>query len=176
MTKIEALRKTVYNLENDILPYEWSDFESCNCGVVAKTLLNGEGVQKNGYLDSEIRNEDLTPFCEYAYCITSNMSLPKVFQLLKDAGFTIKELVELENLSNPKISNSIGDKLFPHGVKDLLISYYRNEKSYLIAYLRAWIAILETELSPAVKETIRYVAVPETVADQVKIMLVDAGN
>lgn len=176
MTKIEALRKTVYNLENDILHYQWDNFETCNCGVVAKTLLNDEGIGKNGYFDSEIRNKNLTPFCEYAFCITSNMPLPKVFQLLKDAGFTIKELIELENLSNPKISNIIGGKLYPHEAKDLLVSYYRDQKLYLIAYLRAWIAILETELPPAVKETIRYVAVPETVTDQCTIMLVDAGN
>lgn len=173
MTKIEALEKTIFNLENDLTEYNWTESDHCNCGVVAKTLLNGELPNNCGFFQSSLRAENVAGFSQYAYCMTSDMPLPRVFHLLKEAGFVWDELKELEDLSNKQICER-GGIWFPVDFNGRTINRYRESKEYLLSYLRAWVEILKEQIPVQEKEpkperikTV-YVSVPETIKEQSK--------
>ncbi len=159
MTKIEALKKTIYNLENDVFPYKWTDYNNCNCGVVARTIMNGTEPGCAGFHQSPSINHSLCSFSGYAYCMTTNLPLPKVFQELKDTGFTHNELMELEDLRNPIILNKLGWETFKIYDRNLpKAPNARDSKESLIVYIKAWVEILQED-QPPVKEIIKYVAV-----------------
>jgi hypothetical protein len=135
MNKIEALQKTIYNLENDVYEYNWTNCNSCNCGVLARTLLNGKNVFESGFDDSPITKSDFEAFSEEAFCMTTNLPLPEVFAVLKQTGFTFKEVDELENLSNEKIRNNLG--------WEINSKLNRSEKTSVILYLKEWVKMLQ---------------------------------
>ena len=176
MNKLTAIEQTIYNLENDVYRYSWSDVESCNCGILAKTLLGGDGVIKNGFHESPI-GKGVGCFSRRAHCISTNLPLPTVFQKLKDSGFTHKELCDLEFLSdraiakkaNIEVGEWIGEQEAAHG--------QFAHKQYLIRYLKAWAELLrEQQPSPIpspqeVKQVIKYVGVPESLMEQTKELI-----
>lgn len=176
MTKIEALRKTIYNLENDLYNYNWCSIDQCNCGLVAMTLLGGKLPTDNGYGNSPKRHPSLNHWSGASYCMTTNLSLPKVFQALKDAGFTHKELVNLEYYGDKRVAEKLGFKIeyrsngHPFGYNHVQL----DNKETAIKYMKAWLEILEADqLPPAIKETIRYVAVPEIISEQAIMIITD---
>jgi hypothetical protein len=184
MNKIEALKATIINLEDNKTEYDWSTCNHCNCGVVAKTLLNGKLPYEAGLLNSPLSGEvGSGAFSREALCLTTNLPLPLVFQKLKDAGFTHLELQELEWLGNEIILNKIGEKkLILNGISFIKDSKYSNKKT-LIKYLKAWVEILEEEQTktqnklPEIKEVVKprerisYVAVPETITQDMKLVM-----
>lgn len=121
MKKIEALKKTIYNLENGIYKYKWMDMNNCSCGVVAKTILEDE-PKKNGVLDIYKKlGKSVSGFAgcyEQAieYCATTGLELPRVFMALKETGFTFGELKILED---------------------------HDDYQSFLSYLKAWVEILE---------------------------------
>lgn len=166
MTKIEALEKTIYNLENDVYEYLWTNPNSCNCGVLAHTIV-GELPSRTGYFDA---NSGLTgSFSRRAKYMNTGLPMPLVFQSLKDTGFTHQELEELEFLGNPKIAERCGFKPEYHG--EVMIAHgHFSKKPSVISYLKAWVEILKEEevkieVKPEIKEIIRYVAVSETIKE-----------
>lgn len=143
MEKITALEKTIYNLENDVYKYGWYGCNTCNCGVLAKTLLGGRDVEQCGFNQSpSIGNWGA--FSKHALCLTTNLPLPEIFQILKDTGFTHQELFDLEFLGNPKIAEACGFKLDAFGYGFAASSHYERKNS-LIKYLKAWVKILKEE-------------------------------
>lgn len=132
MTKIEALEKTIYNLENDVYEYNWSHYEQCNCGVLAASIIGDGDVRKYG-IGSSPAIRGLGASGEY-YCMTTDLPLPKVFQSVKDCGFTYQEMIDLEVFSNDKIRDAGG----------LFYGEYKKKES-LIKYLKAWVEILKEE-------------------------------
>ena len=121
MTKIEALEKTIYNLENDVYEYNWWDNDTCNCGVLVRTILNGEKPNSCGMFDV---TETAAGFGGMVIktletCSQTGIPLPKVYQALKDCGFTGNELDKLEDCSY--------------------------DKNGVIKYLKAWVEILKEE-------------------------------
>lgn len=143
MNKIETLKATIVNLEEGKLQYYWSSSDSCNCGVVARTLLNLESVFTNGYKYDN--NKSPGVFARDAYCITTNIAIPKVFQLLKDAGFNHQELIELEYLSNKAILIRIGKEATDYGEYMAMKGLEYQKKEVVISYIKAWVEILEEE-------------------------------
>lgn len=134
MEKTEALEKTIYNLENDVYEYSWTDCNNCNCGVLARTITGAHDLASVGLLDSPITNNKYLAFCEEAFCMTTNLPLPLVFQSFKDTGFSFEELDGLENLNNETILHRVG------------VTYLRHSnKSNLIKYIKAWVEILGEE-------------------------------
>lgn len=172
MKKIEAIEKTIYNLENNVYPYRWTDYESCNCGLLAKTILGGKSLRVAGFNQSPVSDKSLSPFCVEAFCITTNLPLPEVFQSLKDAGFSITELLHLENLSDPLIC-SLAELEISGGVFGRPVCILRSTKEAVIRYLKAWLEILKRdepkEVQPKVK--IRYVSVPSSITEQTKELI-----
>jgi hypothetical protein len=169
MNKIEALEKTIYNLENNLVEYNWTESNSCNCGVLARTVIDGKSIWEMGYGEAIPAKVDVSAFSKRAYCMTTNMPLPKVFKALVDAGFLWEELKELEQLENKKILRRIGAEELRRDIKENLVSY-----------LKAWVEILKEEQpivetqpteEPKVKEIIRYVSVPQTITEQSKELI-----
>jgi hypothetical protein len=164
MTKIEALEKTIYNLENDVYEYDWTDCDKCNCGVVARTVLDGELPTKNGLDDFPvcIDDEDYEfPFASNGKCMITDMPLPKVFRLLKESGFEYEELKSLEFLTDKSVLLRMKSKA----------DY--DEKDDLIAYLKAWVEILKEQevKTPKVERIYIPVIVPETILKDKEIVL-----
>jgi hypothetical protein len=180
MNKIEALEKTIYNLENDVYEYKWDESDKCNCGVLAKTLLGGKTAQECGYHQSP-KLGDYGVFSRNAYCMTTDLPLPTVFNVLKDTGFTHEDLMNLEYFGNEKIALKLGKEIsyrdgHPFGYK----SDTFNDKKLLIKYLKAWVEILKEEQpiietppteEPKIKEIIRYVSVPQSITEQSKELI-----
>lgn len=173
MTKIEALEKTIYNLENNVYEYNWDSYESCNCGVLAHSIIGSNSLYDTGYRNS--------PSCmgfgasSEFHCLTTNLPLPEVFQAVKDAGFTFEEMLHLEVLNNVKI--------LVHPGLDRWSLDYKN-KTDVIKYLKAWVEVLKEESvvipevkeptpEPKAKEIIRYVSVPESITQQSKELLLN---
>lgn len=148
MTKIEALEKTIYNLENDVYEYNWWDMDKCNCGVLARTVLGGEVPLSCGLTDV---SKDGCGFGGIAIetfeaCKKTGIPLPKVFEALRDCGFNGKELDKLEDCGETK--------------------------GEVITYLRKWVNALKKKEGVKNKqpkpERIKtvYVSVPETIKEQ----------
>lgn len=173
MNKIEALEKTIYNLENNVYEYDWETSNTCNCGVLARTLLDGKLATDCGLLESPTYGRG-GPFSAHAACITTNLELPLVFRVLKDAGFTHEELVSLEYLADATICGRLG--MVVRFDSNCSFSPAFDNKEDLIKYLKVWVEILEAEQPPIKsqqvpeqKEKIRYVSVPETISKEVAL-------
>lgn len=191
MNKLEAIKQTIYNLENDVYEYNWTNADTCNCGVVARTIMGGVRANEAGFSNTPSIDHDLTCFAGWGHCLTTNLPLPRVFQELKDAGFSHQDLIELENLSNKKVATAIGISPYEFPEKKYWLSSERTNKSWLIKYLKAWAEILEqdgqaTEAKPIEppkpevivkeKKVTVYVAVSEFIKGEVKAHEVEALN
>lgn len=180
MNKLEALEKTLYNMLNDIYEYSWIDVNKCNCGILARTLLGGKSATSCGFCDSP-KQGAVGHFSANALCMTTNLPLPKVFQVLKDAGFTHEDLINLEYYGNEKIAEKLGYKIEyrPSGGPFGYTTVELDDKEVFIKYLEAWIEILKEEESakaitppiPEVKERIKYIPVPESLSQQARTAL-----
>lgn len=149
MNKIEALEKTIFDLEHNVYPYAWGNCNNCNCGLLARTLLNGEGAMENGLLfngpgegfSGVVKNA-------FAYCSNTGIELPKVFKVLHEAGFTTYELKRLE------------DATFH---KDELIKYYKE----WVAILKPMEEVQPPLPEPQVKEKKVYVTISECLREEI---------
>ena len=149
MNKIEALKKTIYNLENNTYLYSWHNSDTCNCGILAKTVLNtgkDETLWNYGIANvPSCTNDRFAAFSKKAHCMTTGIKLPKVFQALKDAGFTFEDVNELEQCTNLEVLTRMGrkeDRRY-HSEKGYYYNPNKSSKWYLIEYLSAWVEILE---------------------------------
>lgn len=188
MNKIEALKKTIYNLENDVYDYRWHDADSCNCGILARTILGGKTARQCGLNDSPLRANH-GGFGRFAYCMVSDLPIPEVFQALKDTGFSYQEIVELEMLGNMEILNRIqAGSYFNEDQQIYVINNLKySDKETVIKYLKAWVEILEEkdidtgakietpEPKPEKKKVV-YVVVDSPVRDLVKQILEKESN
>lgn len=132
MNKIEALKKTIYNLENDVYEYNWDKFESCNCGILAKSIIGGKDLDGCGYRNSpSLYGSGASAMF---HCLATGLPLPEVYQAVKDAGFTFREMRHLEVMTDEEILKKAGMSI---------LSRLFFDKAHLIAYLKAWVSILE---------------------------------
>lgn len=143
MNKLEALKQTIVNVESGKYEYDWYNADSCNCGVVARTLCGDKSPSSCGYYQSPLIG-GLGVFSRKAFCLTTNLPLPLVFQSLKDAGFTHEDTGELERLANEKIAYRLGWELIKIDDGGKIYPLYANKEN-LIAYLREWVKILEEQ-------------------------------
>lgn len=175
MTKLDVLKATVYNLENDVYAYSWSDSDSCNCGILARTIMNGATPIKEGGLWDRItkRNEHCLSFIlgsprgfsgaveqSIQMCHITRLPYPRVIKALLDYDFTVEELKALEFFGTVSKTEkrwfnmedrTRGEKII--GSKLNLEGMVRNDKQDVIKYLKAWIEVLEEkEMANAVVE------------------------
>lgn len=159
--KIAALRMALEALEYGV-HYEHGQYGSCNCGIVACALTNMTASD----IDSAFQNNPMYIYeldnysSKYFYLVVESCSVTGtpinvIIKKLKENGFTVQDLKELELLSNENYG----------GCKD---NPRMDDRDALVQYLEHWIAALEKSQQPLYEDTTRELAVfpVEEKADQ----------
>lgn len=130
--KIQILRNTATRLAGN-LHYAWGHMGSCNCGhlvqevtELSKAEIHAYAMQRYGDWSTQVRE----------YCPSSGLPIDWIIEQLLAAGFTTRELHELEYLENDQVL-----KFLPGGKRWLA----RNKREDVVAYLQAWADKLEIE-------------------------------
>lgn len=178
MNKIEALKKTLGELNDPEGHYEWHEVQSCNCGRLAQcvTGLNNHEL----YLKTRGVNEwsfAIQGKMEFEMCKVTGMPINEIFKALYSAGFTGKDIMNLEYLRAKDVCKKLGWKhqnekdTHDENLNRVPGNRYQGDKENVIAYITAWIEILKEEETPTVsiqekkepkeevKEVIEYVPV-----------------
>tara|TARA_B100000212_G_C27358047_1_gene526790 strand:- start:1264 stop:1716 length:453 start_codon:yes stop_codon:yes gene_type:complete len=129
----EALRLTAKRIAGGS-DYRWTHMGSCNCGHLAQTVtfrsseyLHKIALQKAGDWSEQIRD----------YCSISGYPLDFVISSLLNLGATLKELHDLERLSNPKILKKIPIE------KRRSLNY--RSRDDVVLYMETWANLLSEE-------------------------------
>lgn len=131
---IQALRNTAKRINQIKGAYNWKHLGTCNCGNLVQELtgqnakqIHLEGIKKHGDWEMLV----------YLYNEESTYQIDQTIKSLLDLGFTLEDIVQLENLSNQEIINNIS--FLKQNLK-------RDNKQDVILYLETWANMLEEEL------------------------------
>jgi hypothetical protein len=120
--------------------YEWNDRTRCNCGIVARQVLEASPDRLGQLLppiyDKGVFRPTWADMTE-CYCPDSGLARNEVFRALLAAGLRREDFVHLEQLSHPGILALME----PH--RRTTRPVCRSRKSDVIAYLRAWATGIE---------------------------------
>jgi len=139
---IEKLREAAANIEN-AGDYNWGHIGRCNCGHLVQCMTDFSAkeifamAQKN-YVDewTEFAND---------YCPNDGASVDQLMDVLIAHGFELKDIHQLEYLSNPQVLKAI-----PGSPASLEKGKPRNAA----LYMRTWAALLELELKEQASHTV----------------------
>jgi len=148
---IDALRITAARLESGA-KYLWSHAGHCNCGHLVQTLTGLSGA----HIYHRARSQQLDEWSEYAndYCPMSGQPVDQFIDTLLEFGLSREDISRLEYLSDREIL-----KRLEGGFRFLA----RNERMDVVAYLRAWADLLESQL-PAASERATAAQAPQAPA------------
>ena len=131
---IEKLREAASNIESGER-YNWGNPARCNCGHLAQcmTTFSSEEIFQNA------RMQQLDEWTEFAndYCPASGAPMDSIMDLMFDAGLELKDIHQLEYLSNPEVLHAI-----PGGPRRL----EKGNKQHVALYMRTWASLMELEL------------------------------
>lgn len=131
---ISKLRETAQNIESGAT-YSWGHVGKCNCGhlVQAITPMDSKDIY------TKAQRQRLDEWSEFAndYCPSSGMPVDSIIDTLLDAGLEIKDITDLEYLTNKKIL-----KALPGGFRYL----QKGDRNDAVLYLKTWAGVLETEM------------------------------
>lgn len=96
---IDALRQTAQRLDEGAY-YEWGHMARCNCGHLVQTVTNMTASEIARSVDHQ-----LDEWSEYAndYCEGTGHKVDDLFLALNEIGFGYRDVVCLENLSDPHV-------------------------------------------------------------------------
>ncbi len=120
--------------------YEWNDRTRCNCGIVARQILQASPSRLRELLPPIYESGVFRPTWRSmteAYCTDTGLSRHEVFRQLLAAGLHVADFSHLEELFHPEIVKRLG----PFRCVTAPVS--RSRKSDVVAYLRAWAAGIE---------------------------------
>jgi hypothetical protein len=128
-TLITALRTTADRLA-DGARYEWGHMGRCNCGQLVQTVTNltdHEIVQSVDFA--------LDEWSEHAqdYCQGTGHKVDALFLTLQQMGFGYQDVIHLENLSDQRVLNRLGERCYLH----------RNRREDAVLYMRTLADLLE---------------------------------
>jgi len=117
------------------LGYDWNDRSRCNCGIVARQVMQTSAPKLKKLLPPIYEDGTFYPTWSSMadkYCSETGLSKNEVFRGLFSAGLKYSDFAHLEELSHPEIL----ERIIPHrtGKKPIC----RSNKSDVILYLRAW--------------------------------------
>ncbi len=135
MKKSEYLRKAATQITDYPSSYNWAFASTCNCGILTQVVM--------GISATTLREEYTAPYVanwtslirqfelgDDSVCVVSGMKVEKMLNTLEEAGFTMRELEDLEYLANPAYTK--GD-------------YCYHDRQDVIAYLSKWAETLESK-------------------------------
>jgi len=166
---ITALRIAANALENNTFHYNWKRMEQCNCGVVACALLGLSATELDEHL------EEISPPFQVNWAMMAGMMCPVtgvatdvIFGKLQQCGMTALDIVQLEELSNPRVlarcdfgsrRKTTGKLWWKKTTEEpILVSY--DYKQHVILYLRAWADLLTEETADDAPERVHTSATP----------------
>jgi hypothetical protein len=115
--------------------YEWNDRTRCNCGVVARQVMQTTATQLKRLLPPIYENGVFRPTWSSmtaAYCPATGLTRHEVFSRLLSAGLQPSDFSHLEELADPEILA----RMAPHRQEKGPVA--KSRKSDVIAYLRSW--------------------------------------
>lgn len=134
---IKALRNTVKQLEHSN-QYQWGHMGSCNCGFLAQEIsklskdqIHSRAMQKYGDWSEQLND----------YCPTSGMLMDDLITQMLNFGLDTDDLKHLEKLSDTKVLRRL-----PTNHRYLS----QNKKSDVIKYIKAWVDLLEEQLTDSI--------------------------
>lgn len=138
-TLIDALRQTADRLDAGAV-YEWGHMGRCNCGHLVQTVTRLTDTEIVESIDHQ-----LTEWTEHAesFCAGTSYKVDDLFHALDRIGFSHRDVIALENLSDPKVLRRLPDErryLSRNSVPDVSV------------YMRTMAELLEeesAELTPA---------------------------
>lgn len=100
-----ALRETANRLHRGA-KYEWGHMARCNCGHLVQTLTDMTAYEIAQSVDFQ-----LDEWSEYAqdYCEGTGHKVEDLFTMLQTVGFNRQDVIHLENLSDKRILNRLGN-------------------------------------------------------------------
>jgi len=134
---VAALRTTAARLDAGAA-YQWGHHGQCNCGHLVQTVCRldkrviHEWALEGGGDWEQLAND---------YCATSGHHIDDVITSLLAVGLDRDDLGHLEKVDDPRVlaRMRLAGAAYPR----------RNERADVVAYLRAWADLLESQL-PAV--------------------------
>jgi len=107
---ITALRTAAKALEDGTFAYNWKYPQSCNCGIIASTLMNKSISQleqdlhrielpKGGGIKTTHTWRNIISH----HCPVTGLSTNSIIRSMQEAGMTQSDIVQLEDLSNPEV-------------------------------------------------------------------------
>lgn len=131
---IDALRNTAKRIGAVKSNYDWKNIGACNCGNLVQVItgqdkkqIHHDGIQKHGDWEMLV----------YLYKEDSNFEIDRTIKKLVEAGLSLQDIVNLENLSDPAILGRL-----PEEHKYIK----RDKKEDVVLYLEIWADMLEEEL------------------------------
>jgi hypothetical protein len=122
------------------LGYEWNDRTRCNCGIVARQVMQTSAAELRKLLPPIFDQGAFRPTwvsMTEGYCSETGLTRNEVFARLFAAGLRFTDFAHLEELSHPRILA----RMEPHRRTDRVV--LRSRKSDVIAYLRSWASGIE---------------------------------
>jgi hypothetical protein len=160
---IQALRETAARLERESTIYRWSQLAHCNCGHLAqtitglspgaiheaaarhrgdwaeqaRTLAPAAGLDPADYGDRPALDEGAWEPEDLMACPVAERSMSAIFGELLAVGLEPADIGALERLDDPVVRRRLGTSTS---------DYLHSDRGNVVAYLRAWAAILEERL------------------------------
>lgn len=133
-TLIAKLREAAAKIERAD-DYNWGHIGRCNCGHLVQCITN----LKAGDIMAIARTNYIDEWTEFAndYCPNNGASVDQLVDTLLKNGFELKDIHQLEYLSNPEVLKAI-----PGSPKTLEKGKPRNAA----LYMRTWASLMELEL------------------------------
>jgi hypothetical protein len=123
------------DLQRTWFGYEWNDRARCNCGFVARQVMNTSAVRLRQQLPPICENGKFRPTwsaMSEIYCTETGLSRNEVFSRLLATGLRMSDFAHLENLSHEDILPRMG------AVRPRAKPVSRSRKTDVVAYLRQW--------------------------------------
>jgi len=115
--------------------YEWNDRTRCNCGIVARQVLQTDARGLKRALPPILDQGTFLPSWRamtQTYCSDTGLPRNEVFARLLAAGLRPTDFAHLEDLANSEIIARMNATRRPNS------PVIKSRKSDVIAYLRAW--------------------------------------
>lgn len=153
MTLAEALRVTAKRIREKPGDYKWVQNHQCNCGILFQTISGMNEAQTKNLIYSSLGFigiwKDQIRFV-HSTCPVADVPLGSVVRILRDFGISMRQIAQLEVLSNPQIRCRAG---LPIVAMD-----YCNPPA-VIAYMEAWASLLDEQVNDSLDDAGKSVAV-----------------
>lgn len=139
----DVLRRTAKRIDSGKSNYDWKHIGICNCGNLVQIVT---GKNKRQIYESGRQKHGDWEMLTYLFKENSSYEIDKIIKAMLDFGFSLEDIVNLENLSCPRVLSRLPkERQYPK----------RDRREDVILYLETWAEMIEEELleKTAIKET-----------------------